>query len=94
MRALECYVYFSKVCFKNFYSRLTSDHGVSFVAVGLFCLNRLTWIYSLGAEVFALNNLMVAVIMYLTVQFEAAVRAHQLKQCDRATVLKVSSNQR
>ena len=72
-----------------FFFRLTSDIGVSYVAVGFFCLNRLTWFYSVGAEVFALNNLLIAVMMYLTVQFEKAVRESTKAGSDISVALRV-----
>ena len=37
-------------------------------AAGLFAFSPLTWEYSTGAEVFALNNLLVALLLYLTVR--------------------------
>ncbi len=37
-----------------------------------FALSELTWQYSVGAEVFALNNLLVAVLVWLTVSYGAA----------------------
>jgi hypothetical protein len=37
-----------------------------------FALSELAWQYSIGAEVFALNNFMVAVLVWLTVRYGAA----------------------
>ena len=82
------YMIFCFNCFISFF-RLTSDIGVSYVAVGFFCLNRLTWFYSVGAEVFALNNLLIAVMMYLTVQFEKAVRESTRAGSDISVALRV-----
>ena len=54
--------------------RLTGDFGSSVFAVTLFCLSKVTWTYSVHAEVFSLNNLMVAVIMYVAVLFEKTLK--------------------
>ena len=40
----------------------------AFAAAGLFSFSPLTWEYSIGAEVFALNNMLVMLILYLTVR--------------------------
>ena len=37
-----------------------------------FAFSELTWMYSIGAEVFALNNALVAIIVYLSVQYSCA----------------------
>jgi hypothetical protein len=39
------------------------------LAAGLFSLNPCVWTYSTHAEVFALNNLLVSCLLYLTVRF-------------------------
>ena len=42
------------------------------VGTMLFSFSRLTWMYAVTAEVFALNNLMCAVLMLLVVKFMGA----------------------
>ncbi|KAM4690509.1 protein O-mannosyl-transferase TMEM260 [Rhinophrynus dorsalis] len=53
-------------------SRLTGSHVAGILASGLFSFSRLTWQWSIAAEVFSLNNLFVALLMALTVDFEKA----------------------
>lgn len=50
--------------------------GAAATGALLFCLSPLAWEYSTGVEVFALNNLLVAVALYLTVR---AIRAPSIK---------------
>lgn len=40
--------------------------GAAAAGALLFCLSPLAWEYSTGSEVFALNNLLVAAVLYLT----------------------------
>lgn len=40
--------------------------GAAAAAAFLFCLSPLAWEYSTGLEVFALNNFLVAAVLYLT----------------------------
>ena len=53
------------------YFRITGCIGSSFLAIGLFSINKLTWTWSVSAEVFSLNNLLVAALMLTAVLFEA-----------------------
>ena len=53
-----------------FLPRFTGNLGCSLVTVALFNLNQLAWSWSVTAEVFGLNNLFVALLMYLMVLFE------------------------
>ena len=43
--------------------------ALAVLAAGLFALNPCVWTYSTHAEVFALNNLLVSALLYLTVRF-------------------------
>lgn len=45
-------------------------------AAAVFGLTRLQWMYSIQGEVFALNNLLVAALLWLFVQFEAKPTTH------------------
>ncbi|KAI0234820.1 Transmembrane protein 260 [Lamellibrachia satsuma] len=45
----------------------------SLLTTSLFALSKLTWTWSVTAEVFGLNNLFVAVLMLLVVLFESAI---------------------
>uniref|UniRef100_A0A6I8SSY6 Transmembrane protein 260 n=1 Tax=Xenopus tropicalis TaxID=8364 RepID=A0A6I8SSY6_XENTR len=53
-------------------SRLTGSYAAGILASGLFSFSRLTWHWSIAAEVFSLNNLFVGLLMALTVGFEEA----------------------
>uniref|UniRef100_X1Z2A4 DUF2723 domain-containing protein n=1 Tax=Capitella teleta TaxID=283909 RepID=X1Z2A4_CAPTE len=50
--------------------RVTSCFGSSLLAFSLFSFSRLTWTWSASAEVFALNNFLIAVIILIAVIFE------------------------
>ena len=43
--------------------RLTDCVGSSLLAVGVFAFNKLTWSWSVSAEVFGLNSLFAALLM-------------------------------
>lgn len=43
----------------------------------MFSFSRLTWQWSIAAEVFSLNNLFVGLLMALTVHFEEAATAKE-----------------
>ena len=45
----------------------------SLLTTGLFAISKLTWTWSVSAEVFGLNNLFVAVLMFLAVLFESTI---------------------
>ena len=57
------------MCFLHVH-RITGCVGSSFLAVGLFSINKLTWTWSIGAEVFCLNNVFIGALMCLAVVFE------------------------
>ncbi|KAL6031206.1 hypothetical protein STEG23_024701, partial [Scotinomys teguina] len=52
--------------------RLSGSHAGGILAAGVFSFSRLTWQWSIAAEVFSLNNLFVGLLMALTVRFEEA----------------------
>ena len=55
-------------------SRLTDGWvASSLLTTGLFALSKLTWTWSVSAEVFGLNNLFVAVLMLLAILFESTI---------------------
>ncbi|KAM9294395.1 protein O-mannosyl-transferase TMEM260 [Gastrophryne carolinensis] len=56
-------------------SRLSGSYAAGILAAGLFSFSRLTWQWSIAAEVFSLNNLFVALLMALTVEFRKAKTA-------------------
>ena len=47
---------------------LTHDRSAALLSVALFSFSRLTWMYSITAEVFSLNNFFVALLI-LTLMF-------------------------
>lgn len=49
------------------------------MAIGLFSLCRLTWTWSVSAEVFGLNNLFIALLMILTVSMDSIDKAQPSK---------------
>jgi hypothetical protein len=49
------------------------------MAIGLFSLCRLTWTWSVSAEVFGLNNLFIALLMILTVNMDSIDKAQPSK---------------
>ncbi|XP_068110482.1 protein O-mannosyl-transferase TMEM260 isoform X2 [Hyperolius riggenbachi] len=55
--------------------RLSGSSAAGILAVGLYSFSRLTWQWSIAAEVFSLNNLFVALLMALVVEFEKAKTA-------------------
>jgi len=59
--------------------RLTGCVGSSLLAVGVFAFNKLTWSWSVSAEVFGLNNLFAALLMSQVVDFDlmSADQHHQ-----------------
>ncbi|KAM4854009.1 protein O-mannosyl-transferase TMEM260 [Thomomys bottae] len=52
--------------------RLSGSYAGGILAAGVFSFSRLTWQWSIAAEVFSLNNLFVGLLMALTVHFEEA----------------------
>ncbi|XP_063295510.1 protein O-mannosyl-transferase TMEM260 [Pelobates fuscus] len=57
--------------------RLSGSYSSGILASGIFSFSRLTWQWSIAAEVFSLNNLFVALLMALTVEFEKATSARE-----------------
>ena len=51
-------------------NRLTNNLASSLLTVALFSLSQLAWSWSVTAEVFGLNNFLIALLIYLTVLFE------------------------
>ncbi|XP_023557421.1 transmembrane protein 260 [Octodon degus] len=57
--------------------RLSGSRAGGILAAGVFSFSRLTWQWSIAAEVFSLNNLFVGLLMALTVHFEEAKTAKE-----------------
>ncbi|XP_075782397.1 protein O-mannosyl-transferase TMEM260 isoform X1 [Pelodiscus sinensis] len=57
--------------------RLSGSCAGGILAAGVFSFSRLTWQWSIAAEVFSLNNLFVGLLMALTVHFEEAAAAKE-----------------
>ncbi|NXN98546.1 TM260 protein, partial [Rhinopomastus cyanomelas] len=57
--------------------RLSGSCAGGILAAGVFSFSRLTWQWSIVAEVFSLNNLFVGLLMALTVRFEEASTAKE-----------------
>ncbi|KAM6201179.1 protein O-mannosyl-transferase TMEM260 [Rhynchocyon petersi] len=57
--------------------RLSGSYAGGILAAGVFSFSRLTWQWSIAAEVFSLNNLFVGLLMALTVHFEEAATAQE-----------------
>ncbi|NXS51593.1 TM260 protein, partial [Brachypteracias leptosomus] len=57
--------------------RLSGSCAGGILAAGVFSFSRLTWQWSITAEVFSLNNLFVGLLMALTVHFEEASTAKE-----------------
>lgn len=51
--------------------RLTASRAAAIVGAGIFAFSPLVWRYSIQAEVFTLNNLMLAILLWLTVRQSA-----------------------
>ncbi|XP_054056501.1 transmembrane protein 260 isoform X2 [Rissa tridactyla] len=56
---------------------LSGSYAGGILAAGVFSFSRLTWQWSIAAEVFSLNNLFVGLLMALTVRFEEASTAKE-----------------
>lgn len=52
--------------------RYTRSIGISVIGASLWSFNKLTWTWSTTAEVFSLNNLCIAALLYLMSEFERA----------------------
>ncbi|XP_010181128.1 PREDICTED: transmembrane protein 260 [Mesitornis unicolor] len=56
---------------------LSGSYAGGILAAGVFAFSRLTWQWSIAAEVFSLNNLFVGLLMALTAHFEEASTAKE-----------------
>ncbi|KAF2985353.1 hypothetical protein EK904_015135, partial [Melospiza melodia maxima] len=56
---------------------LSGSYAGGILAAGVFSFSRLTWQWSITAEVFSLNNLFVGLLMALTAHFEEASSAKE-----------------
>ncbi|XP_053249743.1 transmembrane protein 260 isoform X3 [Podarcis raffonei] len=65
-------------------ARLSGKHAAGIFAVGMFSFSRLTWQWSITAEVFSLNNLFVGLLMALCVRFREAVTAKERSKICKA----------
>ncbi|XP_059210076.1 transmembrane protein 260 [Centropristis striata] len=63
--------------------RLAGPGPGAVLAGGLFAVSRLTWQWSVVAEVFALNNLFVGLLFFLTASFHCAENATQRRKIAR-----------
>ncbi|XP_011917299.1 PREDICTED: transmembrane protein 260 isoform X2 [Cercocebus atys] len=71
--------------------RLSGSSAGGILAAGVFSFSRLTWQWSIAAEVFSLNNLFVGLLMALTVHFEEAATAKERsKELSLGSLLKLS----
>lgn len=57
--------------------QLSGSCAAGILAAGMFSFSRLTWQWSIAAEVFSLNNLFVGALMALAVQFDEARSAKE-----------------
>ncbi|XP_030070395.1 protein O-mannosyl-transferase TMEM260 [Microcaecilia unicolor] len=57
--------------------KLSDSYAGGIFAAGMFSFSRLTWQWSIAAEVFSLNALFVGMLMALTVQFQEASTAKE-----------------
>ncbi|XP_025053726.1 transmembrane protein 260 [Alligator sinensis] len=63
--------------------RLSGSYAGGILAAGVFSFSRLTWQWSIAAEVFSLNNLFVGLLLALTVHFEEASTAEERAKISR-----------
>ncbi|XP_060918703.1 protein O-mannosyl-transferase TMEM260 [Labrus mixtus] len=61
-------------------SRLTGPGPGAVLAGGLFAVSRLSWQWSMGAEVFTLNNFFVGLLFFLITSFHCAEKATQRRK--------------
>ncbi|KAL5008068.1 hypothetical protein ScPMuIL_013649 [Solemya velum] len=59
--------------------RQTTNMSAAILCVGLVCFGRLVWTWSVTAEVFAMNNFFIALLMVITVWFEETTKENLLK---------------
>lgn len=67
----------------SFPVRLTGPGPGAVLAGGLFAASRLSWQWSVVAEVFALNNLFIGLLLVLTASFHCAENAQQRMRVTR-----------
>ncbi|XP_052639504.1 transmembrane protein 260 isoform X3 [Harpia harpyja] len=65
--------------------RLSGSYAGGILAAGVFSFSRLTWQWSIAAEVFSLNNLFVGLLMALTAHFEEASTAKERSKAKSET---------
>ncbi|XP_074852349.1 protein O-mannosyl-transferase TMEM260 isoform X5 [Carettochelys insculpta] len=63
--------------------RLSGSYAGGILAAGVFSFSRLTWQWSIAAEVFSLNNLFVGLLMLLAVRFEEATTAKERSEISK-----------
>jgi hypothetical protein len=63
---------------------LTGDRAAGLLAAGAFAFAPLVWPYAITAEVFALNNLFVAGLLYWSARAPARGRARRRRRCARS----------
>ena len=83
--AITCY-FISKIvdAYHSTQNKSSDDDGssaLSAISGVLFALSPLTWEYSTGTEVFALNNLVIAIILYNTLQVSITSSKNVLRHC-------------
>ena len=64
-----------------FIYRITSSLGSAILGVCFWCFSKLTWTWSITAEVFGMNNLFTAVLLYLMTCFQDAEESQKTKVC-------------
>ena len=64
-----------------FIHRITSSLGSAILGVCFWCFSKLTWTWSIIAEVFGMNNLFTAVLLYLITCFQDAEESQKTKVC-------------
>ena len=65
----------------SFINRITSSLGSAILGVCFWCFSKLTWTWSITAEVFGMNNLFTAVLLYLMTCFQDAEETQKTKVC-------------
>lgn len=82
-------------CLSSLIVRLAGPGPGAILAGGLFAASRLSWQWSMVAEVFTLNNLFVGLLLVLTASFHCAENATQRRRVTQSETasLSVSSYQ-
>ena len=63
----------------NIVCRITGSVAAGLLGAGMFGFSRLTWTWSVTAEVFALNNLLVAILLVVAVYFNQCAAQEKAK---------------